>query len=561
MSKSAIILSTITVFQFVSMAFLIICCVTAPVFRQIGLSKYNDITYGVFGYCHGNSCSKASASYNPSQFQENNDNWTLNNHTRDVLGKILIVTPIAAGLNFFSFLSSFISIIIVTLQNNNTFSAVLFFINFLFTLFGFLSASLMCIVIFLLFYPNMTWCSWLLIPAAALQLINIPIIFISYFNSRSDDENSLDYTDDGDHLLSKEFETDGTNINHYTGKNLTSTVLPTFQPQNSNNKISTDLYQKDTLISNSTTDVSYNPYLEKKEDYYTGTFERNSTSGLSSDIDRGSNNQIEENKEEDTNINEPMDENIDAKRDSFVAFSAIDSDAALHKTNSPSITSSNFSNKNLHKNAAPTNKLLQDIYNPPSSNHDTLQNIQQKNNSIDNMSDFTSISQTQINPNYSAPINNNYNPNANYSNVIQNLPYPHSPSTTSFNYVQQSQQFPYQQPQKQSSIPIQNTQQPTNQYRQPMVSQQRFPQYQQHYTPTGPDASEILLQNNPNFIPQTRSLGAKKRFYNNPTMPNTNMNTYRGPSHFQNAYKRRVADRNNIYNNLHSTLNNPYEFR
>lgn len=101
MTKSTVILSTITILQFVSMAFLIICCVTAPVFKQIGLSKYNDITYGVFGYCNGNNCSKASASYNPSQFQESNDNWKINNHARGVLGKILIVTPIAAGLNFF----------------------------------------------------------------------------------------------------------------------------------------------------------------------------------------------------------------------------------------------------------------------------------------------------------------------------------------------------------------------------------------------------------------------------------------------------------------------------
>lgn len=406
----------------------------------------------------------------------------------------------------------------------------------------------------------MTWCSWLLIPAAALPLINIPIIFLGHFNSHNNDEHDFDYMNDGDHLLNKEFETDGTNINYYTEKNLTPTVLPTFEPQNNGNT-STDLYQKDTLITNSTTDVSSNPYLEKKEDYNTGTLEKNSTSGFSSDTDHASINKIEENKEEETNADKHMQGDIDAKRDSFVAFSVIDNDAALNKTNSPSINSSNYSNKNLHKNISLTNNLLQDIYNPPSSNHDTLQNIQQQNISIDNISDFTSISQRQINTNYPAPTKNNYNPNVNNSNMMQNLPYPHSPNGTSSNYVQPSQQFSNQQPQKQSNTPSQNNQPPTNQYLQPMAPQQRFPQYQQHYTPAGPDSSELLLQNNPNFIPQTRSLGAKKRFYNNPTMQNTNMNVYRGPNHFQNAYKRRMAERNNIYNNLHSPLNNPYEFR
>lgn len=145
--------------------------------------------------------------------------------------------------------------------------------------------------------------------------------------------------------------------------------------------------------------------------------------------------------------------------------------------------------------------------------------------------------------------------------MTQTLPYPQSPSVTSFNYVQPSQQFPYQQTQKQFNIPLQNNQQPINQYFQPMVPQQRFPQYQQHYTSSGPNSSELLLRNNPNFIPQTRSLGAKKRFYSNPTMPNTNMNIYRGPNHFQNTYKKRMAEKNNIYNNLHPLLNNPYQFR
>lgn len=62
--------SAITVAQFVSMAFLIICCVTAPVFKQIGLSKADGIVFGTFGYCEQGSCSSASASYHQS-------NWLL----------------------------------------------------------------------------------------------------------------------------------------------------------------------------------------------------------------------------------------------------------------------------------------------------------------------------------------------------------------------------------------------------------------------------------------------------------------------------------------------------
>lgn len=60
-----------------------------------------------------------------------------------------------------------------------------------FSTLGFLSASLICIVVFLLFYPHVTWCSWVLIPGAALSLLVIPLIFSAYSRSsgsRDDDE-------------------------------------------------------------------------------------------------------------------------------------------------------------------------------------------------------------------------------------------------------------------------------------------------------------------------------------------------------------------------------------
>ena len=143
----------------------------------------------------------------------------------------------------------------------------------------------------------------------------------------------------------------------------------------------------------------------------------------------------------------------------------------------------------------------------------------------------------------------------------QNLPYPHSPNGTSSIYMQSPQRFQYQQPQQWSNFPPQNYQQPTNQYLQPMVPQQRFPQYQQRHNPIAQNPSQMILQNNPNFMPQPRNMGVKKRYGNHPTMPNANQSMYRGPNHFQNAYKMRMTDRNNIYNNLHSQSGNPYGFR
>lgn len=553
MVRSNIFISIVAVFQFISMAFLIICCVTAPVFKQIGLSKYNHVTYGVFGYCNKKGCSEASSSYNPYELTGKHaaKDWKISDKGRQVLGRILIVTPIAAGLNFFSFLSSFISVIIVTLQKNtNTFSAILFFVNLIFTVCGFLSAALMCIVIFLLFYPHMTWCSWLLIPAAVLPLINIPIIFFGYSSNKNNNNNNhnvdmtnLDYTDDENHLLDQEFIDNQDNTNFAR-----NTILPEFQPQN------TDLSHKNTFGTISTTDISSNPYLDKKDEYYIATTEKDSNTNLSNTTNSNNHTLLNEKNEHDND--EELDNEIDDRRESFVAFSAIDNDADINKTNPPSLNSSSFSHKDLNENQQPTNRLLHDIYNDQSNiGNGNLANIHQKNISVDERSDFTSISQRPANPNYYPPQNNNNN-----NRVGQPLPYPHSPMVSSPAYTPQ--------PPQHSNLQTQQYQPQPQQMNQHVQLQQGVPQrYQQNQMPlAGPDPSELLLQNNPNFIPQTRNMGPKKRFGNMnnstmPMMPNNNSNMNRGPNHFQNAYKRRMADRSNIYNNLHSQQNNPYEFR
>lgn len=147
----------------------------------------------------------------------------------------------------------------------------------------------------------------------------------------------------------------------------------------------------------------------------------------------------------------------------------------------------------------------------------------------------------------------------NIQNNMQNLPYQNSPSGTSSVYPSQPQQQ------------YQNYQQ-NNQYLQPQQRYNHQPQQRYNYQPqtqhqqqysmpsAGPDPSQMILQNNPDFIPQGRHVGAKKRFNNmNRAVNNLNMNN--GPGHFQNAYKKKMADRNNIYNNLHSQQHNPYEFR
>ncbi|SCU99030.1 LADA_0H17106g1_1 [Lachancea dasiensis] len=189
--------SIIFVAQFTSMAFLIICCVTAPVFKQIGLAKSGDIVFGTFGYCDEGHCSSASANYHPDGLATA-ENWKMGSSAREKLGSILIVMPVAAGLSFLAMMMNFVQHF-----GRISFSGAAFVINLLLTLAAFASSALMCVVTFLLFYPKVTWCSWLLVPAAALNVICVPLTYVVHSLSPSSEEDDFD---------SKENSLFGTNV-------------------------------------------------------------------------------------------------------------------------------------------------------------------------------------------------------------------------------------------------------------------------------------------------------------------------------------------------------------
>lgn len=169
--------TAVLVFNATALAFLIIATLTVPVTQSLGLAYVEDIRYGVFGYCKVedgvSTCSKAAASYTVSSLTKLTD-WKMDDSARDTLAKILIVTPIAAGLTLISALFNLFA-------HFETFgsSLVFYLIGFFFTLLAFLGSALTCVVAILLFYPHVTWCTWLLIPAAVLNLVSVPLMFFA----------------------------------------------------------------------------------------------------------------------------------------------------------------------------------------------------------------------------------------------------------------------------------------------------------------------------------------------------------------------------------------------
>lgn len=176
------LLAAIALLQFVAMAFLVIASLTAPVFHQIGLGEKSGTTYGVFGYCEDIAgCSKAKAQYSVPAEQAQGDNWLFNRDAREKLGHLLIATPVAAGVNFFAFLSLMITLISALMsRKNSSGSAIAFFINLFLIILAFLGSTFVCLVCFFTFWPHVTWVTWLLIPAAVLPLIEVPTVFLAH---------------------------------------------------------------------------------------------------------------------------------------------------------------------------------------------------------------------------------------------------------------------------------------------------------------------------------------------------------------------------------------------
>lgn len=518
--KTRTLFSIICALQFAAVAFLIICCVTAPVFKQIGLSKYDDITYGVFGYCEtGKSCSTASASYNPNKLASDDDNWKMGDRTRSILGKILVITPVAAGLNFISFLSTIITFIISAV--NGPTSAASFTINLVFSIIAFLSSALMCIVIFLLFYPNVTWCSWLLIPAAVLPLIIIPLIFVAHSTTSDDDETDDDLLGivQHDDVAESQFASPDKNVDFYK--------------EMSGDNTATSLTEKPLIVPN----YGYGNY--NKQD---SVVKINTSTTDQSTMSKEKLNDFE------------YDE---AERNSHTAFSAINSDnnrSNSHQNKAPysaalSLASSEYSDKNFSQAQTQNNSrgVLEDIIKDSILDDRQPNGVNHMKSVSDNGSDFTSISQR----------------------AAQQQPGP----------VQGGQMMGNRVP-------------GVMDYATPQQKQQRMPNY---VRPAGPDPSDLVLQNNPNFInpgqkrmqpqsanfnhypqqyfPQNQHPQQQQKYYQqrqpnayggfqNNYNPNAVPNTAPVSStHYKPAYKKRMGAKNMMPPASALNRNNPYEFR
>ncbi|CCE61335.1 hypothetical protein TPHA_0A02520 [Tetrapisispora phaffii CBS 4417] len=432
-SAASLWFSIVSLFHFISMAFLIICCLTAPVFKQIGLSKYNDYTYGVFGYCDSinDSCSKAAAVYDPTTITESSDNWRVRSTIRHNIRNILIVTPIAAGLNFFTFIIATVFLTLILINDRRT-NFLMLLGHLFFSFISFAATALGCIITFLLFFPNMTWCSWLLIPAAALPLIAMPLTFLAHSYSRvpSYDNNSDDADSYDAELIRVMDKEDDFQLNNKSNGNF---VLPDF------NQTEKMTHSNSTLLDNSTASLS------------------------TKDLNNITEKQITNNEQDEEN--DVLDSN-----DPNFAYSAINSDRLASNHGSIKSKGSKFKIANTGKDE---NNPINKMYTLSTSSEGSF-NINDRQIDAESDSGLTSVSQRGVNPHYVQYQQQQQRQQLHQRQ--QGLQYHNN------NQINNMNMQPFNQPQVPQQRPM-NNQMPRNlQYNQPNPQNQRY-QMQSHYTP------------------------------------------------------------------------------
>lgn len=58
----------LTILLFAAFVLLLISVISVPIVKPIVLGEFDGVSYGVFGHCKGDTCSKIEIGYNPSAY-------------------------------------------------------------------------------------------------------------------------------------------------------------------------------------------------------------------------------------------------------------------------------------------------------------------------------------------------------------------------------------------------------------------------------------------------------------------------------------------------------------
>lgn len=164
--------------------FLILITILTPLVRSLHLATTFESTYGLFGYCKGNSCLKSTFPYTiPSSEPFKSDA-----SVRNTMVKLFIMAPISAFLALLLLICAAIGAFLPNLT---------VILPLIFVVLLFLTSVVATVGIILAFYPKVDWLGWLSVAASGSLLLALVFLVLASLNSQhdhdgNDDTNSLD---------------------------------------------------------------------------------------------------------------------------------------------------------------------------------------------------------------------------------------------------------------------------------------------------------------------------------------------------------------------------------
>ncbi|KFY43155.1 hypothetical protein V494_02085, partial [Pseudogymnoascus sp. VKM F-4513 (FW-928)] len=153
----------LTILLFAAFVLLLISVISVPIVKPIVLGEFDGISYGVFGYCDKNGCSKMEVGYNPSGLSTAKGNFNLDPATRSTLSSILIVHPVAAFFTLIMFILA-----VVSHFHSPSHSPRYLLGVFILSILTLILALLSFLIDVLLFVPHMAWGSYIVLAATIL---------------------------------------------------------------------------------------------------------------------------------------------------------------------------------------------------------------------------------------------------------------------------------------------------------------------------------------------------------------------------------------------------------
>ncbi|EPX73551.1 uncharacterized protein SOCG_02773 [Schizosaccharomyces octosporus yFS286] len=159
----------------VAIVFFVLSICTAPLSKKIGLSKYDDVLLGTFGYCKGDHCSKTMVGYKMDYLNDNvSSGFRTSTEVRQRASYGLVLIPVAACICAFAtilLLFAHIGRISRSPGFFNFVASVIFFNVFITAI-----AFVICVITFV---PHIQWLSWLVLANAGIQLIVLFLLLIA----------------------------------------------------------------------------------------------------------------------------------------------------------------------------------------------------------------------------------------------------------------------------------------------------------------------------------------------------------------------------------------------